>query len=280
MPAGQYKVRVQDGLASRETQVEVTPGNVVEAPVILGTGRLELSAAAYGGAEPITDVVSTVSEDDPDAPQERRDVARSADPAPVFVLPAGTYYLSARSGAAEGARPHRCRQWCDREAPAHVQCRKARGHRRGRSQRHGTAHHRPRLCGKSGGAEIARSTAEAPAFFLSPGRYRVEAQLGTENVKAATDVDLVAGRDAKATFRLPSAMLTVTPRIGLPGSAAPWQVKDVKGETVLHSGAGGQRTARLAPGRYVVQTQANNHLVEEALELKPGEQRTLEITSR
>lgn len=280
MPAGQYKVRVQDGLASRETQVEVTPGNTVEAPVILGTGRLELSAAGYGGAEPITDVVYTVSEDDPDSPQGRRDVVRSADPAPVFVLPAGTYYLSARSGAAE------------------VRDRIAVGS--GATVKHLLTFNAVKLAvtvevdrsgtelpvtvrvfaANPGGAEIARSTAEAPAFFLSPGRYRVEAQLGTENVKAATDVDLVAGRDAKATFRLPSAMLTVTPRIGLPGSTAPWQVKDVKGETVLHSGAGGQRTARLAPGRYVVQTQANNHLVEEALELKPGEQRTLEITSR
>jgi Ca-activated chloride channel family protein len=280
IPAGTYKVRVQDGLASRETQVAVTPGNAVEAPIILGTGRLELGAAAYGGAEAITDVVYTVSEDDPDSPQGRRDVARSADPAPVFVLPAGTYYLSARSGSAEvrdriavgsGATVKHLLTFNAVKLTVAVEVDRS-GTEQPVTVRVFTA--------EPGGGEITRSTAEAPVFFLSPRRYRVEAQLGAENVKAATDVDLVAGRDAKATFRLPSAVLTVTPRIGIPGSGAPWQVKDVKGETVLHSGAGGQRTARLAPGRYVVQTQADNRLVEEALELKPGERRTLEITSR
>ncbi len=101
LPAGTYKVRIEDGLANKEMQVSVTPGNAVEAQMVLGTGRLELSAAANGGAEAMTDVVYTLAEDDPDAPQGRRDVARSADPAPVFILPAGTYYLSAQSGAAE-----------------------------------------------------------------------------------------------------------------------------------------------------------------------------------
>ncbi len=74
-------------------------------------------------------------------------------------------------------------------------------------------------------------------FFLPPGRYRVEAQVGTENVKASTEVEVPAGRDTKINFKLPSAELTVMPRTGPPGSGAPWQVKDEKGETVLHSGA-------------------------------------------
>lgn len=281
VPAGTYKVRIEDGLARRETQVAVTPGNAVEAPIVLGTGRLELSAAAYGGAEAITDVVYTVSEDDPDSPQGRRDVARSADPAPVFVLPAGTYYLSARSGSAEvrdriavgsGATVKHLLTFNAVKLAVTTEVDGSLSDRQPVTVRVFAA--------DQGGGEIARSTAEAPVFFLPPRRYRVEAQLGSENVKAATDVELSAGRDAKAAFKLPSALLTVMPRSGVPGAGAPWLVKDVKGETVLHSGAGGQRTARLAPGRYVVQTQADNRLVEEALELKPGERRTLEITSR
>jgi Ca-activated chloride channel family protein len=281
LPAGTYKVRIEDGLANKEMQVAVTPGNAVEAQMVLGTGRLELSAAANGGAEAMTDVVYTLAEDDPDAPQGRRDVARSADPAPVFILPAGTYYLAAQSGAAE------------------VRDRIAVGS--GTTVKHlltfnavklsvavqvdgPVAGHQPItvrvLTPEKGSEEIARSTAEAPVFLLPPRRYRVEAQLGTENVKAATEIDLPAGRDTKISFKLPSAELTVVPRAGQLGSGAPWQVKDEKGETVLHSGAGGQRTARLAPGRYVVQTQAESRLQDQPLELKPGERRTLEITSQ
>lgn len=281
LPAGTYKVRIEDGLANKEMQVAVTPGNAVEAQMVLGTGRLELSAAANGGAEAMTDVVYTLAEDDPDAPQGRREVARSADPAPVFILPAGTYYLSAQSGAAE------------------VRDRIAVGS--GTTVKHLLTFNAVRLSvavqvdGSVSGhqpitvrvmtpeqpsEEVARSTAEAPVFFLPPRRYRIEAQLGTENVKASTELDLPAGRDTKISFKLPSAELTVMGRAGFQGAGAPWKVKDEKGETVLHSGAGGQRTARLAPGRYVVQTQDENRLQEQPLELKPGERRTLEITSQ
>jgi Ca-activated chloride channel family protein len=282
LPAGNYKVRIEDGLANNETQIAVTPGNTVEAPMVLGTGRLELSAAAYGGAEPITNVVYTLTEDDPDAPQGRRDVARSADPAPVFILPAGTYYLTAQSGAAEvrdriaigsGATVKHLLTFNAAKLAVTVQI-----------DGPGQGPHQPVtvrvFTSGQGGQEVARSTAEAPLFFLPPGRYRVEAQVGTENVKASTEVEVPAGRDTKINFKLPSAELTVMPRTGPPGSGAPWQVKDEKGETVLHSGAGGQRTARLAPGRYVVQTQNENRLREQPLELKPGERRTLEITSQ
>ena len=222
LPAGTYKVRIEDGLANKEMQVAVTPGNAVEAQMVLGTGRLELSAAANGGAEAMTDVVYTLAEDDPDAPQGRRDVARSADPAPVFILPAGTYYLSAQSGAAE------------------VRDRIAVGS--GTTVKHlltfnavklsvavqvdGTdSGHQPItvrvLTPEQRSEEVARSTAETPVFFLPPRRYRVEAQLGTENVKAATEIDLPAGRDTKISFKLPSAELTVMPRTGSQGAGSP-----------------------------------------------------------
>lgn len=281
LPAGTYKVRIEDGLANKEMQVAVTPGNAVDAQMLLGTGRLELSAATNGGAEAMTDVVYTLAEDDPDSPQGRREVARSADPAPVFILPAGTYYLTARSGAAEvrdriavgtGSSVKHLLTFTAVKLSVVVQVDGVASGQQPITVRV--------LAPELNNEEIARSTAEAPVFFLPPRRYRVEAQLGTENVKAGTDVDLPPGRDTKINFKLPSAELTVMPRTGLPGSGAPWQVKDNKGETVLHSGAGGQRTARLAPGRYVVQTQDENRLQEQALELKPGERRTLEITSQ
>ena len=38
LPAGTYKVRIEDGLANKEMQVAVTPGNAVEAQMVLGTG--------------------------------------------------------------------------------------------------------------------------------------------------------------------------------------------------------------------------------------------------
>ncbi len=42
-----------------------------------------------------------VYEDDPDSPEGRREVMRSAAPSPTFTLPAGTYYVTARTAGAE-----------------------------------------------------------------------------------------------------------------------------------------------------------------------------------
>ena len=53
------------------------------------------------GGPPLADVVFQVFEDDPDAPQGRRELMRSAAARPSFSLPAGTYYVVARHGAAE-----------------------------------------------------------------------------------------------------------------------------------------------------------------------------------
>ncbi len=46
-------------------------------------------------------VTYIIYEDDPDAPLGRREVTRSAAPAPAFTLPARTYYVTARSSGAE-----------------------------------------------------------------------------------------------------------------------------------------------------------------------------------
>ena len=67
----------------------------------LGTGRLELSATTGDAAKPIEDILYTIFEDDPESPDGRREVALSRAPNASFTLPAGTYYVSARSGAAD-----------------------------------------------------------------------------------------------------------------------------------------------------------------------------------
>jgi Ca-activated chloride channel family protein len=272
VPAGSYTVRVEDGLASRGTNVAVAAGGRVEVPLILGTGKLELTAVSHAGGEPLGQVIFVVSEDDPEAAGGRREIARSADPRASFTLPAGTYYVSAISGRAQARE------------------RIAIG--TGGVVKHALTLNVVRIelsAQLDGGAppagqpitfrvlgleptphELARSTAPAAEFLLAPDRYRFEAQLGAQNVRAATDLDLVAGKDLKVTLKLDSGQITIKPAAG----EVRWEVRDGLGATVLRSGLGGAKSARLAPGRYVLRSDKG----ERSFDLKPGENRTLEVT--
>jgi Ca-activated chloride channel family protein len=275
VPAGQYIVRVQDGLAEQTTEVTLTEGAGADVTPVLGTGRLELSAVAAANGQPLTDVIYLIEEDDPDARKGRREVARSADPAAAFTLPAGTYYVVARQGVAETR---------DRIALG-----------TGDVVKHVATFSLVQLtvtANAGGGAdqpvlirilsedqthrEIARANGMTGTFLLPPARYRVEATVSGLNIKALGTVDISNGRGGGVQLTLESGEVAVG------ASAAQgrhWRIKDASGRTVLHSGPGEATSARLAPGRYVLLTDGGERRTEQAFDLKTGERRELSLGS-
>jgi len=276
LPAGRYAVRVEDGLASRTSEVTLTAGaGTIESPV-LGTGRLELSAVTASGKE-ADDVIYTIEEDDPDAPQGRREVTRSADPKAVFTLPAGTYYVAARSGAAEARE------------------RIALGN--GATIKHVTtldlvsltvvAPAAPissepgveqpvvlRILSEDGQAERARAYGATGTFRLPPARYRVEAEVMGVNVKSLGVVDLTNGRGGTVQLKLEQGEVSVD---AAPSAARHWRITDSSGRTVMHAGRGGTDRVRLAPGRYRLISDGGTTPADQAFELKSGERRQLSV---
>lgn len=275
VPAGQYIVRVQDGLAEQTTEVTLTEGAGADVTPVLGTGRLELSAVAAANGQPLTDVIYLIEEDDPDARKGRREVARSADPAAAFTLPAGTYYVVARQGVAETR---------DRIALG-----------TGDVVKHVATFSLVQLtvtANAGGGAdqpvlirilsedqthrEIARANGMTGTFLLPPARYRVEATVSGLNIKALGTVDISNGRGGGVQLTLESGEVAVG------ASAAQgrhWRIKDASGRTVLHSGPGEATSARLAPGRYVLLTDGGERRTEQAFDLKTRERRELSLGS-
>ena len=251
LPAGSYAVRIEDGLVSETAEVSLAEGVSVDVAPVLGAGRVELAAVSANSDEPLEEITYVIEEDDPFSPQGRREVARSADPAAAFTLPAGTYYVAARSGALETNE------------------RIALGS--GDVVRHVAVFNIVKLTvsalvtppvadGGAGGRpvvirilnpdrpeqEIARANAETGVFHLPPGRYRVEAAVSGKTIRATGSVELAAGRDVTAEIRLESGEVSVSAS----GPGRHWRVKDSEGRTVMHSGPGTAATARLAPGRY------------------------------
>jgi Ca-activated chloride channel family protein len=284
LPAGEYRVTAETGLARQEQVVTVAPATGTTFDAMLATGRLELAATrgnVGGQGEPISDGVTyIIYEDDPDAPQGRREVTRSAAPAPTFTLPARTYYVTARSAGAE-AREQIAIGAGDvvkRTLPltlAHLSLSAALG---------GTpapedlpvALSVVRLDGEP--QEVARTATKELQLDLSPGRYRLEASVGATNVKAATEITLAAGQAQKVALKLDAGHVALKRADEQAAGVGDifWEIKDANGQTVLRTSQP-QPTALLAPGRYIVRSETRDRPLQSAIEVKAGENRTIEI---
>jgi Ca-activated chloride channel family protein len=284
LPAGDYVVTAQNGLARQQSGVTIAPAVGTSFNSTLASGTLELSAtrgtAAVPGEVVADGVTFILHQDDPDAPQGRREVARSAAPAPTFMLPAGTYYVTARTATSE-ARDQLAIGAGDvvkRALPLSLAQVKLSATLVGqpptgaapityRVLRLGTEPH-----------EVARTIAKDPEFELSAGQYRFEASLGGSNVIATVDLALGAGQTQKINLPLLGGSLTLKRTdTGTPGDIF-WEVRDEKQKTVLRSSQP-QPTAVLAPGRYVVSAETSSPLMS-SIEIKANEHRTFDFTGQ
>ncbi|WP_439542551.1 VWA domain-containing protein [Hyphomicrobium sp.] len=280
LPAGTYRVRVQDGLAEQTSEVTVTEGTNSEARPVLGTGRLELSAVSAANGEPLQAVTYAVEEDDPDSPQGRREIVRSAAPVATFTLPAGTYYVSARSGVAEvhqrialGSGDVVKNVSSFNLVPITISV------VTGQAADASDASHPILIRVLSADAtprEIARAHSAVGTFRLPPARYRVEAMASGLNIAARGTIDLTTGKGGTTQLKLEHGEVTVGSD-GAPG--AYWRVKDDAGRTVMHSGPGRPKQARLAPGRYTLLTEVEGRRIERAFDLKAGEQQSIPVVA-
>lgn len=286
LPAGAYTLRVSDGLAVETSEITVNAGAGVDVSPVLGAGTLALSAVSSAGGAPLSDVIYTIEEDDPDSPEGRREVVRSADPAASFTLPAGTYYVTARTGAAVvhervalGSGATITHTMTLNLVPITVN---TSGDAQGDGQSDGqsAAAAQPiviRVLATDGqSAEIARAHGARATFQLPPGRYRVEAEVLGRNVAAAGIVDLTSGRGGSVQLKLEHGEISIDAR-GADGRH--WRIKDGAGRTVLHAGRGNGAVTQLAPGRYVLLWDTADKRVEQPFDIKAGERRELTVGS-
>jgi Ca-activated chloride channel family protein len=275
VPAGNYELQLDDGPAQESAKVSVAAGADVTAGRPAASGRLELEAVGAENGPAIEAVIFAVEKDDPDAPQGRREIARSAAPRPDFTLPAGTYYVTARSKQVEA------RQRLAISAGTTVK------------QTMVLALSRLTLAARSNAAlspqgpvlnfrvvrlddgerEVARSVAASPVLTLPAGRYRVEAKLGSENARAVMDTELLAGKDGQVTLDIPAGQVRLDRAGG--SDALIVEVEDEAGQVVWHAGAGETATALLAPGRYKYRTKDG---IQKTFEVRNGERQTLRLS--
>ena len=284
LPTGTYVVRVEDGLASQSTELTIAAGSGADFSPVLGAGRLELSAITAANGEPLADVTYTVEEDDPESPAGRREVARSADPAAAFTLPAGTYYVSARSGAAE---VHDRIALGSGDTIKHIAKLNLVTVAINVSQTVGATNTGApaqtvaapvviRVLSEDGKSrEFARTHGTAGTFRLPPARYRVEAEIIGVNVRSLGVIDLTNGRGGNVQLKLDQGEVSIAAASTQAGRS--WRIEDGEGRTVMHSGRSGSQKFLLAPGRYVLLTSLAERESEQPFDLKTAER--LQLTA-
>jgi Ca-activated chloride channel family protein len=274
---GSYRVRVEQGLASAEQTVTIAAGKSSTADIPLAAARIELSALAVADGPPVEGAVFIVATEDATSPGGWREMIRSAATQPAFVVPAGTYRVTARLGGAE----------------AHQRVALTSGENAKRTLILGLSRLKLSVAMPGGTPttpleyrvfrlddvprEAARSAAVRPDFTLGAGRYRVEVQAGSQNVRAEAAVTVTPGRDLKQDIRIAcgAVSLRLAAGVGTVNDVS-WKVQDATGRIVWRSGVA-EPNGLLAPGRYVVRAAVRDKRFERPFDVNDGQAHTVEV---
>ncbi len=283
LPAGTYTVSMADGTLRQSKPVTLAAGADTAVEFTATTGRVELSAGLREDGGAIEDVTYVISEDDPDSPDGRREVARSRMPTASFTLPSGTYYAAARSGDGEvrqriaiGPGDVIKRALILPLVPVKVTS-LIGGTAATANQ--GIVYRVTALDGDR--REITRSVLPEMTLSLLPGRYRFAAQIDAHHLRAAEEAAVEPGKSLNVVLKFDAGEISLRPAAGSgPASGdAYWEISDAKGRQVWRSMAQ-EAKALLAPGRYTVRLDVRDKQTEAAFEIHSGERKVVEVGSK
>lgn len=284
LPAGNYLIAVTAGALRIERPVGITVGERVSIANALNLGVLELSANAAKDGPPLDGLVYAVYEDDPDAPQGRREVARTASSTPRLKLPAGTYYVIARRGVAEvrervsvraGEVEKRTLMLETGQVAVAVQV------AGGRLDADMPIVHRleridvqPR--------EVQSASGASTSLDVAAGQYRLEVRIGQGNVRAEREFRLRSGETERVSVDLAAGFARfrlLDRNDGKPVPDAGFEVRDRSGQLVW-SGLGSDPRALLLAGRYTVRAEGRTFVADRPFDVGLGEERAIDLTPR
>jgi Ca-activated chloride channel family protein len=277
---GKYTVTVADGTVRRAKPITLSAGDDATLEFALGAGRIELSAGLREDGGAIEDVTFSLSEDDPDSPNGRREIARSRAPEPAFTVPAGTYYASARSG--EGEVHERIAvsagDIVKRALVLPLVTAKISSMIGGEpaTGKEGITFRVTALDGDRG--EIVRSVMPNLTLSLLPGRYRIAAHLDAHHLKVAKEVTIEPGKDVDVTLKFDAGEVDLKPGAGALRNSGDtfWEITDSQGQPVWRA-LSSEARAFLAPGHYTVRLDNRDKTASAVFDVVAGERKVLQV---
>ena len=280
---GTYLIAATAGPLRIERSVVIRAGERTLFEPQLNFGVVDLQAVATAGGAPLDPVLFTLFEDDPDSPQGRREIARSAAARPTLSLPAGTYYAVARHGSAEARERLTVRPGeVERRILVQDAARLAVTARLPGGLRETTDPVSLRLERLDEPRDTSLASQPTAVFNVPAGRYRLESRVGQGNVRAERAIELKSGAREQVTLELPagSLRLRLLDQVGGPPLAdVAWEVRDASGKVVW---LGTETEARplLLQGRYGVRAETKDRRVNRDVEVRAGEARAVDIVGR
>lgn len=280
---GNYVVSLTSGSVRLERTVGVRAGQVTAFDPGLGLGLVELATATTTVDAGGTGALVTLFEDDPDAPQGRREVWRSAATPAIALLPAGTYYAVVRRGSAEARERLVVKAGAvERRTIALDVARLTVAVRPvgGRIEPGEPVSHR--LERVEGDREPYISTDAQAIFHVPAGRWRLESRIGLANAVVQRDIELKAGAREQLMLDLPAGVVRLKWLEQAGGNPLPdvlWEVRDGSGRLVWSATQTEARPLLLA-GRYSVRGEARERRIERTIDVRAGESRVVEIVGQ
>ncbi len=290
VPGGTLVLQLEQAELRSERLLETKAGQTLNIEMAQPGGRVMLDLLPPVGsvppvgtnsAQPIT--IFTISEDDPDAPRGRRELARSAARSAEFVVAPGSYTVAATRGALETReRVTVVAGEAVRRSLPLVAARLAISARLGQISE-------PVSTGVAADSfRIMRLDAvDAPAVLLSgpaaiadlpPGRYRVEARRNAAAISAHQDVEIKVGEYRVVTldYQAGGVRLEALLKAGASQQGIAWMIMDDAGRLVWSSTEPAPSTL-LSVGRYVVRMTIRGARYEVAVDIQNGDITTVRL---
>ncbi|MEZ5924330.1 MAG: VWA domain-containing protein [Hyphomicrobiaceae bacterium] len=278
LPAGNYRAVFERGLARIERVLAVGAGTESASEIAFDIGTLKLSARAVEGGPGLDDIYFTVTEDDPEAPGGRREIATSAAAEPVFTLRAGLYHIRIERGAAVAAAEATVRGGEETTVDAVVPS--------GRLELSSRIAGSPEIIGDLISYGIERLDQDPAAMtmlngpkasiILNAGRYRITSQYGAGNARAQREVVVAPGVEEAVTIEHEAGLVALAIQ-GMPHPVnAQWQVKLPDGAPVWAS-ADPSPEIPLSAGDYAVEVRLGARTLSGRFNVAPGEIKRVEV---
>lgn len=287
LPAGHYTISAEQGLARVKRDIAIRVGETSVHRLLLNVGKLRLWASERAKASPLDQMLFLVYEDDPDAPNGYREVARSAANRPTFALPAGSYQVIARRGTAEQRErvtvtpgtlntKRIALRSSTLQATAYIA-----GDDKPLRDRIAYKIFRLKKNGDAAPIPMAQTSQPLPSLNLKAGRYRVVGKLGQINVETSVDVRLRPGelKRIQLNYAAGRVVLKLPPSLAdIDDHHVAWRLNDQSGHELWATNIPNPRVL-LASGRYNVVASLGGHSYKATFSLLAGEFKTVIVAA-
>ena len=277
LPAGNYQITTSTGHVSVTDQIKLTAGQQLSHDAVLNAGNLELILEGQQDQEASKTVI-TIETDAPNTATGRRVVTRSVQAVPTFLLPAGTYYLSARNGSvtakdqvaiAAGEIVKRALKLPAMKLRVRTKLSSGRAFVEAGAEYRIWRLNRPDLQPLTSKLPDAR-------FELPRGRYRIESRIGQQNAVIVRDFEV----DKTGTGELTLVHEAGTVQLGVKASPPPnriyWEVRD-RNERIVWRSLENSSFVTLQSGDYLLLAEVDNQLSRIPLKIESGRHLNVEL---